>query len=119
MSLLHPALLSGLGLAVIPVLLHLLLQAKPKRLIFPALRLIKQSRRQNVRRMQLRHLWLLLLAVGWPYARRVAAEIKEPVRQVAVNIPVAAEFLFDTSPSMSYREGNQTRLQLAQQIARD
>jgi hypothetical protein len=32
---------------------------------------------------------------------------------------VAAAFLFDTSPSMSYREGNQTRLQQAQQIARD
>ncbi|MBS0202644.1 MAG: BatA domain-containing protein [Planctomycetes bacterium] len=61
MSLLNPALLAGLGLAVIPVLLHLLLRAKPKRLIFPALRLIQQRRRQNVRRMQLRHLWLLLL----------------------------------------------------------
>src|SRR6185312_11426474 len=61
MSLLHPALLFGLGLAAIPILLHLLLRAKPKRLIFPALRLIQQSRRQNVRRLQLRHLWLLLL----------------------------------------------------------
>ncbi|MEI8383917.1 MAG: VWA domain-containing protein [Planctomycetota bacterium] len=61
MALLNPALLAGLGLAVIPLLLHLLLRAKPKRLIFPALRLIQQRRRQNVRRMQLRHLWLLLL----------------------------------------------------------
>jgi len=64
MSLLNPALLAGLGLAVIPVLLHLLLRAKPKRLIFPALRLILQRRRQNVRRMQLRHLWLLLLRIA-------------------------------------------------------
>ena len=64
MSLLNPALLAGLGLAVIPVLLHLLLRAKPKRLIFPALRLIQQRRRQNVRRMQLRHLWLLLLRIA-------------------------------------------------------
>src|ERR1700761_2283502 len=64
MSLLHPALLSGLGLAAIPILLHLLMRAKPKRLIFPALRLIQQRRRQNVRRIQLRHLWLLLLRVA-------------------------------------------------------
>ncbi len=64
MSLLNPALLAGLGLAAIPVLLHLLLRAKPKRLIFPALRLIQQRRRQNVRRMQLRHLWLLLLRIA-------------------------------------------------------
>ena len=200
MSLLHPALLSGLGLAFIPILLHLMLRAKPKRLVFPALRLIKQSRRQNVRRLQLRHLWLLLLrvlvitlivfaltrpslpaanyslvwyewaalffvvglglgaylgvlawwkrrnwsrsriltqrtilrggvgiatvlllllGVGWPYIQRVSAEIKSPMPKAADNIPVAAIFLFDTSPSMSYRQGNQTRLQFAQQIARD
>ena len=200
MSLLHPALLFGLGFAAIPVLLHLLLRAKPKRLIFPALRLIQQSRRQNVRRMQLRHLWLLLLrmlvfaliafgltrpslpaanysliwyewaamllilgsglgsyfgvmkwwqrrnwprnqlltrrtmlrggigaavamllllTVGWPYVRRVYAEMKDPVPRAADNLPVAAVFLFDNSPSMSYRQGNQSRLQSAQQIARD
>ena len=200
MSLLHPALLLGLGLSVIPVLLHLLLRAKPKRLIFPALRLIQQNRRQNVRRMQLRHLWLLLLrvlvialialaltrpslpaanyslvwsewlslllimglglggyfgvlwwwqrfswprhqwltrrtmlrgtigsavalllllGVGWPYARRVSAEVKDPAPKGADNLPVAAVFLFDTSPSMSYRQGNQSRLQSAHQIARD
>jgi len=200
MSLLHPALMFGLVLAGIPILLHLLLKAKPKRLIFPALRLIQQNRRQNVRRLQLRHLWLLLLRIGvimliviaitrpslpaanyslvwhewlrlfvvvgiglgayygilawwkrhswsrnqfltrrtmlrggagagtallvlllvfWPYARRVAAEIKDPAPRVAENIPVAAVFVFDTSASMSYREENQTRLQAAQQIARD
>ena len=60
MSLLNPALLAGLGLAAIPILLHLLMRAKPKRLIFPALRLILQRRKQNTRRMQLRHFWLLL-----------------------------------------------------------
>lgn len=200
MSLLHPALLSGLVLAVVPILLHLLLRAKPKRLIFPALRLIRKNQRQNVRRMNLRHLWLLflrvmvivlvvlaltrpslpaanysliarewatliviltigfggyfavyewyrrkgkprhqlltirsflrlgigvatalalLLGLGWPYARRVAAEIKAPTPKAAENIPVAAVFLFDTSASMSYREHNLTRLQQAQQIARE
>ena len=200
MSLLHPALLFGLALTAIPVLLHLLLRAWPKRLLFPALRLIQQNRRQNVRRMQLRHLWLLLLrigvialivlaltrpslpaanysligrewltlllimvagvgcyfailsswqrlhwprhqfltrrtmlrgstgsailllmllAVGWPYVRRVSAEMKDPTPKSAENIPVAAVFLFDTSPSMGYRQGNQTRLQAAQQIGRD
>lgn len=190
----------GLGLSVIPILLHLLLKAKPKRLIFPALRLIQQNRRQNVRRLQLRHLWLLLLrmlvialiafalsrpslpaanysltwtewltlsligglglgcyfsiicwwrrwpwprnqfltrrtmlrggvgcavalllllGVGWPYARRVSAEIKDPAPKAGDNLPVAAVFLFDTSPSMSYLQGNQSRLQAAQQIGRD
>lgn len=200
MSLMHPGLLIGLGLALIPIALHLLLKAKPKRLIFPALRLIQQNRRQNVQRMQLRHFWLLLLRilvivlivlaltrpslpaanyaftttdwvrllavavagiggyfgvshwlksqrsprnvyltrrtllrggsglavlllllliVGWPYARRVTAEMKSPAPKLADNFPVAAVFLFDNSPSMGYRKDNQTRLQSAQQIARE
>lgn len=61
MSLIHPALIYAAGLAVIPVILHFLLRAKPKKLLFPALRLIQLRRRQNIRRMRLRHVWLLLL----------------------------------------------------------
>ena len=55
------SLIYGLVLAVIPVVLHLLMKARPKQLIFPALRLIRRNRVQNVRRIRLRHLWLLLL----------------------------------------------------------
>ncbi|MBM4075146.1 MAG: hypothetical protein FJ267_05835, partial [Planctomycetes bacterium] len=61
MSLINPALLMGLGLVAVPILLHLLMRVKPKRRVFPALRLLVQSRKQNSRRMQLRHLWLLIL----------------------------------------------------------
>src|SRR5689334_13209698 len=64
MSFIHPALSLGLLLAVIPVVLHFLLRAKPKKLMFPALRLIQVRRRQNVQRMRLRHIWLLLLRIG-------------------------------------------------------
>ena len=64
MSLINPALLYGLGLATIPVILHLLLRSKPKKLLFPALRLIQVRKTQNVRRMRLRHIWLLLLRVA-------------------------------------------------------
>jgi Aerotolerance regulator N-terminal len=61
---LHPALLFGLALTVIPVLLHLLMRAKPKKLVFPALRLIQNRKRTNVRRLRLRHLALLLLRMA-------------------------------------------------------
>ncbi|MEZ6145948.1 MAG: BatA domain-containing protein [Planctomycetaceae bacterium] len=64
MTLLHPAILLGLGLAAIPVILHLLLRQKPKKLLFPALRLIQNRRKQNVRRMRIRHLLLLLLRMA-------------------------------------------------------
>lgn len=200
MSLLNPALLAGFGLAAIPILLHLLMRAKPKRLMFPALRLILQRKKQNTRRMQLRHLWLLLLrvlviglivlamtrpslpaanyaltwfevgallfivaaavasyfgvmawwkrqslprhllltrrtmlrggvgavvvllalaGVAWPYSSRVLSDWKDPAPRVNENVPVAAVFLFDTSPSMAYKLSNLTRLQAAQQFAKD
>ena len=64
MLLTHPAFLFGLLLVAVPVLLHLLMRAKPKKLLFPALRLIQNRKRSNSRRLRLRHLGLLLLRVG-------------------------------------------------------
>jgi len=64
MTFLHPVLLLGLGLVAVPIMLHLLLRARPKRLVFPALRLLQQRKQQNVRRLRLRQLWLLLLRMA-------------------------------------------------------
>ena len=64
MSLINPVILYGLLLAAIPVLLHFLMRAKPKKLLFPALRLIQARRKTNARRLRLRHIWLMLLRVG-------------------------------------------------------
>jgi hypothetical protein len=61
MSLLNPAILFGLAFAAIPIAIHLMMKAKPKKLIFPALRLIQQRRQKNTSRIRLRHLWLLAL----------------------------------------------------------
>lgn len=61
MSLINASLLFGMGLAALPVILHLVMRAKPKRIEFPALRLLKMRKVANSRRMQLRHLLLLLL----------------------------------------------------------
>ena len=63
MSLLHPALLYGLLLAAVPVVLHLLMRARPKKIDFPALRLLENVRKQNSQRMRLRHIGLLLLRI--------------------------------------------------------
>ena len=64
MQLINPAILYGLGLAAVPVVLHLLLRARPKPFLFPALHLLEVRRRHNVRRLRLRHLWLLLLRIA-------------------------------------------------------
>ncbi|QDU81363.1 hypothetical protein Pla110_31040 [Polystyrenella longa] len=63
MSLLNPTLLLALPLAIIPVLLHLLLRSKPKRMAFPALRLIQSRRKSNTRRFRMKQFWLMLLRV--------------------------------------------------------
>ncbi len=64
MQLINPAIIYGLGLAAVPVLLHMMLRARPRPHLFPALRLLEQRRRHNRRRMRLRHIWLLLLRMA-------------------------------------------------------
>ena len=61
LSFLNPAILIGLGLVAVPIVIHFLLKQKPKIFVFPALRLIQQRRKQSMRRMRLKHFWLLLL----------------------------------------------------------
>ncbi len=64
MTFINLSLLFGLGVAAIPVLLHLMMRSRPKRIEFPALRLLETRRTSNARRMKLRHLLLLLLRMA-------------------------------------------------------
>lgn len=61
MTLINSSLLIGLVLAAVPVVLHMIMRAKPKRIEFPALRLLRARQPSNARKMQLRHLLLLIL----------------------------------------------------------
>lgn len=61
MTFLHPGLLMGLAAVAIPLILHFLLKQKPRKLLFPALRLIEQRRRESTRRLRLKQFWLLVL----------------------------------------------------------
>ena len=47
MTFLQPLLLGGLLLAAIPVVIHLILRQKPKRLPFPAFRFLQERVRTN------------------------------------------------------------------------
>jgi hypothetical protein len=91
MTFLHPALLLGLPLVAIPVVLHLLLRARPKHYVFPALRLLQQRQLQNVRRLRLRQLWLLLLRMGVIAA--VVVALARPSLPPANYAPHASEWL--------------------------
>lgn len=63
MTFLHSGLLAALALTAVPVLLHLLLRQKPKRIDFPALRLVQSRTKRSTKRLRLRHLSLLALRV--------------------------------------------------------
>lgn len=61
MTLINASLLAGVILAGLPILLHLIMRAKPKKIEFPALRLLQTRQTSNSRRMRVRHLLLLIL----------------------------------------------------------
>ena len=47
-------------LVAVPIVLHLLMRPKPKSIVFPAMRFVRENQKTNQRSMRLRH-WLLLL----------------------------------------------------------
>src|SRR6516165_9129310 len=123
MTFVFPVLLGGLALAGIPVLLHLIVRRKPKRLPFPAFRFLVQQQRSNLRKLRLRHLLLLALRVFLIVAMCLLLARPRMFQRVLGldgERPVSAVFVFDTSASMEYQstEGV-TRLADAQSRARE
>jgi hypothetical protein len=121
MTFVYPLLLGGLLLAGLPVLLHFLARQKPKTLLFPAFRFLVQKRRSNTRNLRLRHLLLLLLRMALIVLVCLALArprlFHEQLGILDRERPVAMIFVFDTTPSMGYKVGEQTRLELAKQRA--
>lgn len=110
----------GVAAAVVPILIHLLLRQQPKRIPFPAIRLLQNRRRTVVRSLNLRHLILLALRIaalaclGFALARPML-KMGGPLA-VDAEAPVAAILIFDTSPSMEYRFEGKSRLKAAQEL---
>src|SRR6516162_68040 len=123
MSFVHPLLLGGLLLVGIPVLIHLIMQQKPKRLVFPAFRFLVQKQRTNQRRLRLRHLLLLLLRMALIALLCLALArptiFNQGIAGLVGDRPVAVALVIDTSMSMEYAEGGKTRLEEAQRRARE
>lgn len=83
MTALHFGLIAlGLGLAFGPVLLHLLMQEKPKRVVFPALRFVIQKQQSARRSIRLRH-WMLL-ALRAAVVALVALALARPAAATAL-----------------------------------
>ena len=116
MNFVYPLLLGGLIFAGLPVLLHFLARQKPKTLPFPAFRFLMQKRRQSTRKLRLRQLLLLLLRMT--LIALLCFALARPrlfYEQLGLSRerPVAMILIFDTSPSMDYKSGDMSRLDLA------
>ncbi len=61
MTFVHLSFLAGTALVALPIVLHLIMRQRPTLFEFPALRFLQKRHDANRRRLQLRHLLLLLL----------------------------------------------------------
>jgi hypothetical protein len=122
MTFIHPLLLTGLLLAGIPVLIHLIMRQKPKRLLFPAFQFLLQKHRTNQRSLRLRHLLLLALRIALIVAMCLALarpKLSWIPGPWSAEQPAAAVLLFDTSYSMEYTVAGKTRLHEAKARAQE
>src|SRR5262245_42158247 len=120
LAFLSPLVLLGALLIAVPVIIHLVMRKKPKLLMFPALELLQQKRKTNLRKLRLRHLLLLLrriLLVGLAalaLARPLATNLPGAL---AVGSPLGVVLVFDTSASMDYKIEGKSRLDQAKDQA--
>ena len=120
LTFLSPLMIAGAMLVAAPIILHLVMRQQPKHLLFPALRFIRMRNDSNKRRLKLRHILLLILRCAAIVF--LALALARPSLQSAgflgdQEAPVAAALVFDTSPRMQYRQQNQTRLEVAEDVA--
>ncbi|MFO0938791.1 MAG: BatA and WFA domain-containing protein [Gemmataceae bacterium] len=109
----HPILIATAALVGLPILLHLLMKQEPQKLLFPALRLLRNKQKTNQRKLRIRH-WLLL-ALRMILIAGFGIALYQPTLLSDGGIlrgeqPVAAVLIIDMSPSMGYRVGTVSRL---------
>ncbi len=119
MTFVNLSLLAGSVLVAVPIILHLIMRRRPTLMEFPALRFIQKRHDMNQRRLQLRHLLLLLLRAG--AIALLAFALARPSMKLGGAVgsqeaPVAAALVFDAAPRMEYRHENQTRLEAGRDL---
>jgi hypothetical protein len=136
--------LGGLIAAVVPVLLHLLMRGKPKRIEFPALLFVRKHLETYRRHYRLKHIILLILRIltlilfglalsrpilklaDWFPNAAVATNQdgkRSFVSSLAMSLssqdaPIAAAVVIDSSLRMEYVSENQSRFEAAKDFSR-
>ena len=103
--LLHP-LLAGLALAslAIPIAIHLLFRQRPRVVALPSMMFLQKKKNQTMRRIRLRHWFLLLcrclvlLLLGLAMARPT---LRSKFFSIDQEAPLGVAFVIDDSASMA------------------
>lgn len=101
-----PWVLSGLALAAVPILLHLLARREPPTVDFPAVRYLSEAAERHQRRLALRH-WVLLLVRTLLIVLLVlaAAGPSAPRASGGAHLPTALALVVDNSLSAGAAPG--------------
>ncbi len=118
-SLIHAGLAAGAALAAIPVIIHLTMRQTPKRIVFPALRLLQERQKRSTKRLRVKN-WLLLLA-RMAVVALMALALARPTINAKVplgdgEVPSAVALVVDTSLSMGYIDRGESRLDEAKKL---
>lgn len=121
-SLIHAGLAGGAALAALPVILHLFMKQTPKRVVFPALQLIRERQKRSKKKLRVKN-WLLLIARA-ALVMLMALALARPrlYSQTSLGdqeVPTAVGLVFDTSLSMGYEERDKSRLAEAKERANE
>ncbi len=112
--------------AIIPLVLHLWNRRQHKTAPWAAMEFLLAAVQEQSKRMRIEQLLLLLLRMAIPIV--LALALADPIWEflgnsfqgvVGSQAPQHHLFVIDTSYSMGYREGDQSRLDQAKRIARD
>ncbi|MEJ2481868.1 MAG: BatA domain-containing protein, partial [Gemmatimonadota bacterium] len=116
MSFLYPAALALAGLALVPLLLHLVRRDTDRRVSFPSLRYLQSAQRQSARSMRIRD-WLLV-AARMAIVVFLALAASRPLigtGDAGSHRPTDLVLLVDNSASMDRLSGGRTLLESVRQ----
>ena len=120
MSFVYGAILWGSVAAAAPVISHLLMRSKPRKVVLPTLRFVKTTHRANLAKLKLKHLILLVMRMAViVLAVLILGRAFLPGYRSSdgSSVPSAVVVVVDNSASMGYRLGGRTLLDRGKQVA--
>jgi len=117
---LFPMILAAGAAAAAPVIIHLIMRTKPRRVVFPPLRFVLKTHRAQISRLRLKHLILLAMriAVIVLIALLIArTQLPGWGRATDQKSPAAVVVVLDASGSMSYRQRGASLLAAGKRLA--